>query len=166
MQVPGVSFQRRCVCFPSLCLRKALEHLPSSCCGALSALLCRAVPGPCAGVCFLPAPVGRAVQVLGFAIPIRNASGMSDITKCEHANYVQSSQQRLASCGLMSSFRGLGIVALFKTGSETSFLKEAQNPLTMLEVTSLLPRADRKGAAWLQDLQLGGWWDLLRIFLY
>lgn len=65
----------------------------------------------------------------------------------------------------MSSSPGLSIAALFKTDSETSFLKEAQKPLAMLGVTSLLPRAERKSGGWQQDLQLGGCCVLLSIFL-
>jgi len=57
---------------------------------------------------------------------------VSGVTKCKRADRLQKLTATLASCGLVSSFPGLSTAALFKTGSETTFSKEAQKPVTVL----------------------------------
>lgn len=161
MQVPGISLQRRCVYFSNLYLRKALKHLPPLLLQGRSQRPC-AVLGSCTGLRFLPVPVGREVQALGCAIPVRNASDRCKMRTCK----LFAKLTTPASCGLMSSFPGLAQQLCLKPVLKPLFLKEAQNPLTMLGVTLLPPRADSKGGAWQWDLQHGVCCALLSIFLY
>lgn len=92
VQVAGISFQRRCIYFPNVYLRKTPE--------APYLFLLQGSPARavcCAGILHSPvlfqAPVGTAVQAHGCAIPTRNAFDTSGIGKWEHANDLQSSQQ-------------------------------------------------------------------------